>query len=472
MPATVIINNLTVVHKQSGGTSVAAPDVCKTPTPSGPVPLPYANTALSRDVAKGGKRTRIDGQPPALKSSTFSSSAGNEPGSLGGIISGKTKGRAKPRSYSLDVKVENQPVVRFTDVMVQNAGAAPNATGIISQPSGAATGLDPDKVEVVELRWSTTKLCCGDPVTLHVATQNAKDGQPVQVWARRTDPSRWTTMEGLAVEVHGNKAEVPWISRWRFKFRENIPAVAAQETLKGAQKSSNALEFQNPPAQAKQTIHAATHWAWKFVWCKKERKWIKNGEHYAWEVAFDIAIADGWMIVRRELDFNLRSGQAPVSPLTWRAWAQEIEAVWDRKFYFHRVDCKREHRCDCSLIGCCKYPLRIFAKQGAVHGEVDLFEGAPRAKNWGKPDLWWYSHTWWTELGEANRFVRAHEFGHLIGCYDEYKGGACQTGGHWVGAPNSIMNDGRTVFPRHVETFRKMFSAASPVVGAVRTVRV
>lgn len=31
--------------------------------------------------------------------------------------------------------------------------------------------------------------------------------------------------------------------------------------------------------------------------------------------------------------------------------------------------------------------------------------------------------TWWTRIGQAPRTVRAHEFGHLIGCYDEYKVG-------------------------------------------------
>src|SRR4051812_31352912 len=122
MPATVIVNNLTVVHKNSGGTSIAGPDVCKTPTPGGPMPGPYVNTALSRHTAKGSRQVRIDGQSIMLKSSHFSTSTGDEPGTLGGVVSGKFKGKAYPRMYSLDVKVEGQNVFRLTDMMLQNGG--------------------------------------------------------------------------------------------------------------------------------------------------------------------------------------------------------------------------------------------------------------------------------------------------------------------------------------------------------------
>lgn len=471
MAATVVINNLTVVHKSSGGTSVAAPDVCKTPAPGGPVPVPYANTALSRHTAKGGKQVRTDGQPPALKSSTFSTSTGDEPGTLGGVVSGKTRGEAKPRSYSLDVKIEGQGVVRFTDVMVQNSGAAPNTTGVVSQPSGAPGDYDPSKVEVVRMRWSDTELCCGDPVVLEVVTRNVEPGQVVQVWTRRTDPCRCTTMDGIPVEVIGNKTEHLWISRWRFRFREKIPAAAVQSTLQGAEKSSNALEFRNPPQHSKETINKPRYWAWMFEQDKQTKKWFKNGQYFAWDVAYDFEISDGWAIIRRQLDFNIRSG-SPVNLLTFREWVEEIESVWDRKFYFHRSRCQRGADCDCTLMGCCKYPLRIFAQQGSAHGQIDLFEGAPKAEDRGKKDLWWYSHTWWTELGPVSIYVRAHEFGHLLGCYDEYAGGACEPGGRWVDAPGSIMNNGKTVFPRHVEDFRKLFEQSSPVVGAVETMQI
>ena len=61
MPATVVVNSLTVVHKSSNGTSPAFPDVCKTPSPAGPIPIPYPNIAMSSDTADGASTVKCDG---------------------------------------------------------------------------------------------------------------------------------------------------------------------------------------------------------------------------------------------------------------------------------------------------------------------------------------------------------------------------------------------------------------------------
>ena len=59
MPVTVGVNKLSVVHKSSNGVSIAFPDVCKTPSPAGPIPIPYPNIAKSSDTAKGTKKVKI-----------------------------------------------------------------------------------------------------------------------------------------------------------------------------------------------------------------------------------------------------------------------------------------------------------------------------------------------------------------------------------------------------------------------------
>jgi len=47
MAVTININGLTLCHKGSNGISVATvPDVCKTPSPGGPVPIPYPDIAF------------------------------------------------------------------------------------------------------------------------------------------------------------------------------------------------------------------------------------------------------------------------------------------------------------------------------------------------------------------------------------------------------------------------------------------
>ncbi|MCI0379994.1 MAG: DUF4150 domain-containing protein [Gemmataceae bacterium] len=120
MPATINVNDKTVVHKSSGGISTAFPDVCKTPTPAGPVPIPYPNIAKSQDTAMGSTTTTMDGNPIMLKGSIYSMSTGDEAGSVGGVVSGVIKGKAEFLNYSFDVKVEGKNVCRLSDLMGQN----------------------------------------------------------------------------------------------------------------------------------------------------------------------------------------------------------------------------------------------------------------------------------------------------------------------------------------------------------------
>ncbi|WHZ21858.1 MAG: hypothetical protein OJF47_000970 [Nitrospira sp.] len=121
MGVTVGVNGLSVVHKDSGGVTTAFPDVCKTPTPGGPVPIPYPNIAKSSDTAKGSKTVKCDGNPICLKDSNFSTSTGDEAGSAGGgVVSNKIKGKAEFVNFSFDVKVEGKNVARAFDLMLHN----------------------------------------------------------------------------------------------------------------------------------------------------------------------------------------------------------------------------------------------------------------------------------------------------------------------------------------------------------------
>jgi hypothetical protein len=121
MGVTVGVNKLSVVHKDSGGVSPAFPDVCQTPTPAGPVPIPYPNIAQSSDTADGSKTVKMDGNPVCLKDSNFSMSTGDEAGSAGGgVASGKIKGKAEFVNFSFDVKVEGKNVARALDPMLHN----------------------------------------------------------------------------------------------------------------------------------------------------------------------------------------------------------------------------------------------------------------------------------------------------------------------------------------------------------------
>ena len=59
--------------------TLQSPDVCKTPSAPGPIPIPYPNIAKSSDTSKGAKKVKTDGKEVMLKDSSFTKSSGDEP---------------------------------------------------------------------------------------------------------------------------------------------------------------------------------------------------------------------------------------------------------------------------------------------------------------------------------------------------------------------------------------------------------
>jgi uncharacterized Zn-binding protein involved in type VI secretion len=127
MAATVNVNKRTVVHASSNGLASFFPDVCKTPAPPAPpVPIPYPNIAQSSDTAQGSKQVKMDGNPVMVKGANFSTSTGDEAGSIGGMVSNTTKGKAEFVNYSFDVKIEGKNACRLGDMMLGNKGGTFN----------------------------------------------------------------------------------------------------------------------------------------------------------------------------------------------------------------------------------------------------------------------------------------------------------------------------------------------------------
>jgi len=143
MPATVNVNQRTVVHAKSNGVVIGFPDVCLTPSPAGPVPIPYPNIAMSSDTSQGSKDVRADGESIMVQDAAFSTSTGDEAGSAGGVVSLCTKGKAKFLLYSFDVKVEGKNVCRLGDLMTLNWGLSPNTPPFPEiQPPAIAIALE------------------------------------------------------------------------------------------------------------------------------------------------------------------------------------------------------------------------------------------------------------------------------------------------------------------------------------------
>jgi hypothetical protein len=133
MPASIRINgtDLTLVHKADMWISQATmPDVCKTPTPGGPVPIPYPNIAQSSTLADGTTTVKGDSASAAIKGSKFSLSNGDEAGTVGGVKSNVFIKEATWLLYSFDVKLDGKNACRLTDKMFHNQENTVNAMGV------------------------------------------------------------------------------------------------------------------------------------------------------------------------------------------------------------------------------------------------------------------------------------------------------------------------------------------------------
>ncbi len=140
MSVTIKVNgsNLSLVHKGSGGiVKSTLPDVCKTPMPGGPVPIPYpVIISTSADLKKGTKTVKVDGgNPAAVKGSELSRCTGDEPGTAGGgVKSGTQMKEATWLSYSFDVMMEGKNACRLSDKLLMNHGNTACLAGIV-QPA-------------------------------------------------------------------------------------------------------------------------------------------------------------------------------------------------------------------------------------------------------------------------------------------------------------------------------------------------
>jgi hypothetical protein len=118
---TVFANGNSILHKGHGKTQLAtAPDVCKTPSPGGPVPIPYPNMSADSNLTDGAATVTIGGNPVANTGSKLSRSNGDEAGTAGGVVSSKNMGAFGWPAGSIDVQAEGKGVVRMLDAILTN----------------------------------------------------------------------------------------------------------------------------------------------------------------------------------------------------------------------------------------------------------------------------------------------------------------------------------------------------------------
>ena len=138
MPVTVKVNGVanSLVHKGSNAISMATiPDVCKTPSPGGPIPIPYPNISQSATLDKGTTTVKADGgMMIAIKGSEFSLSNGDNAGVAGGVKSSTFMKESTWILYSFDVKMDGQNACRLSDKKFQNHDNTVDLGGAVVVP--------------------------------------------------------------------------------------------------------------------------------------------------------------------------------------------------------------------------------------------------------------------------------------------------------------------------------------------------
>lgn len=176
MAVTIHVNGASnsLVHKGSMGIAKnTLPDVCKTPSPGGPVPIPYPIIiSMSSDLVKGTKTVKVDGgNMAAIKGSQFSRCTGDEPGTAGGVKSSTNMKEATWITSSPDVKMEGKNVCRLSDKMQMNHGNTVCLAGFAQKPVPQALREEQEKE-------------CEEAEKARAEAESANPGAPVTAGAR------------------------------------------------------------------------------------------------------------------------------------------------------------------------------------------------------------------------------------------------------------------------------------------------
>ncbi len=119
-----------------GMMTMTVPDVCKVPTPGGPVPTPFPNIGQGSQLNPGKltKKVKISKAPAANLGSATIISSGDEVGTLLGISSNKIIGTIKFTQGSVKVRLEGKGAIRVGDPTQHNNA---NTVGLVTAPSQA-----------------------------------------------------------------------------------------------------------------------------------------------------------------------------------------------------------------------------------------------------------------------------------------------------------------------------------------------
>ena len=117
-----------------GNLTALVPDICKVPSPAGPVPTPFPNMAQCSMADPGSVSTKVmvSGGLAMHQSSKTLLSNGDEAGTLMGAASNKVMGETTFTKGSTKVMIEGKAAVRVSDPTMHNSN---NTSGMAVAPT-------------------------------------------------------------------------------------------------------------------------------------------------------------------------------------------------------------------------------------------------------------------------------------------------------------------------------------------------
>src|SRR4051812_31003784 len=120
-------------NTQMAGQDMGVPDVCLTPSPAGPVPIPYPNIAMGPTAVPSQVKVLILGAPAHNMATTTPMTNGDNAGVSMGVASGTVMGPSRHLTAAFTVIMGGAPATRLTSTSLQNSTNCPGARIVPSQ---------------------------------------------------------------------------------------------------------------------------------------------------------------------------------------------------------------------------------------------------------------------------------------------------------------------------------------------------
>ena len=118
---------------QMMGMDMGFPDVCLTPSPVGPVPIPYPNIGMGPTAIPNVPNILIMCMPAHNMGTSIPMSNGDNAGVALGVASGMVMGPIRHLTAAFTVLANGMPMTRMTSVALQNSTNCPGVRLLPSQ---------------------------------------------------------------------------------------------------------------------------------------------------------------------------------------------------------------------------------------------------------------------------------------------------------------------------------------------------